>query len=475
VGACVDRGDVLARVTPRERGYKYVVGARERACCATRASARVGHLARARPLGDRAASTARAACGRVGRRTVFRMSLAVAGAGGDGREEARARAVGGGRERESAREFVRRKREIFLAQMDIECKLGEIDKLEAQAARREEALRKSERMLEEDHARFDQFLKDNDARMREAVSAAEREARAKHEKMREMKRLQNEIATATQELHRKKEKLNECRKYKDFLDDLTPSEWFERRSSAHVDGETESRGEDEMYFTEPEQLLAAFGALEEQNLFLIRSVREREEMLQRVETQHNNDRTQMDGEMKALREQIRQLQDVIDVEERKSEELSRRLRMGDDGNEDDIDKELKELTRRVTEVYVDCGFDHDPSISVLQMLTNIESKMEEYFAAIEKMPADVVADLEKQKEKDRRRAAREEKTRRQQAEQELRFKRSLERARAPAHKKTGKPIMFRSRLPPPARSTRSDLASANAEAIELEEFLSRQY
>ena len=402
------------------------------------------------------------------------MSLVVAGKGGGG-AGARARASSGGGERESAREFVRRKREIFLAQMDIECKLGEIEKLEAQAARREEALRKSERMLEEDHARFDQFLKDNDAKMREAVSAAEREARAKHEKIREMKRLQSEIATATQELHRKKEKLHECRKYKDFLDSLTPSDWFERRSSAAVDGEMDLRGQDEMYFTEPEQLLAAFGALEEQNLFLIRSVREAEETLQRVETQHKSARTQMDGEISALREQIRQLQNVIDVEERKSAELSRRLAMGDDGDEDDIEKELKELTRRVTEVYVDCGFDYDPSISVLQMLTNIESKMEEYFAAIEKMPADVVADLEKQKEKERRRAAREEKTRRQQEEQELRFKRSLERARAPAHKKTGKPVMFRSQLPRTSPGRRIDVANTNAEATELEEFLSRQY
>jgi hypothetical protein len=103
--------------------------------------------------------------------------------------------------RESVRAFVARKREIFLVQMDIDNKLKEIGKLEAQAARREEALKKSESMLEEDHARFDEFLKDNDAKVREAVSAAEREARAKHEKMKEMKRLQNDIASATQELN----------------------------------------------------------------------------------------------------------------------------------------------------------------------------------------------------------------------------------------------------------------------------------
>ena len=88
--------------------------------------------------------------------------------------------------RESARAFVARRREMFLVQMDVENKTREMARLEARAARREEALRKSERMLEEDQARFDAFLRDNDARVREAVEAAEREARGKHERMKEM-------------------------------------------------------------------------------------------------------------------------------------------------------------------------------------------------------------------------------------------------------------------------------------------------
>ena len=55
--------------------------------------------------------------------------------------------------RESARAFVARRREMFLVQMDVENKTREMARLEARAARREEALRKSERMLEEDQVR----------------------------------------------------------------------------------------------------------------------------------------------------------------------------------------------------------------------------------------------------------------------------------------------------------------------------------
>ena len=139
---------------------------------------------------------------------------------------------------------------------------------------------------------------------------------------------------------------------------------------------------------------------------------------------------------------------------------------------DSVEDELEQLTRRVTEVYVECGFDHDPSVSVSQMLTNIEAKMEEYFAAIDKLPPKVVADLEKEKEKERRRLAREQKAREQKRDQEIRFQRSLERARAPAHKKTGKPIMFRSRQERKTVSVRSEHTDADRE---LDEFLARQY
>ena len=79
--------------------------------------------------------------------------------------------------RESARAFVARRREMFLVQMDVENKTREMARLKA-AARREEALRKSERMLEEDQARFDAFC-EWPTRV-QAVEAAEREARGSH-------------------------------------------------------------------------------------------------------------------------------------------------------------------------------------------------------------------------------------------------------------------------------------------------------
>ena len=48
--------------------------------------------------------------------------------------------------------------------MSLDIKREEIAKLEQKASQKEEALKKSELMLEEDAIRFDAFLKENDQR-----------------------------------------------------------------------------------------------------------------------------------------------------------------------------------------------------------------------------------------------------------------------------------------------------------------------
>ena len=65
-------------------------------------------------------------------------------------------------EKEIMTEFIAKKREMFLVQMSLDTKREEIRKLEEKAQMKEEALQKSEQMLEEDAIRFDTFLKEND-------------------------------------------------------------------------------------------------------------------------------------------------------------------------------------------------------------------------------------------------------------------------------------------------------------------------
>ena len=73
------------------------------------------------------------------------------------------------KEKENMADFIAKKREMFLVQMSLDTKREEIRKLEEKAQMKEEALKKSEQMLEEDAIRFDTFLKENDKKAHEAI------------------------------------------------------------------------------------------------------------------------------------------------------------------------------------------------------------------------------------------------------------------------------------------------------------------
>ena len=131
-------------------------------------------------------------------------------------------------EKENMVEFIAKKREMFLVQMSLDTKRGEIRKLEEKAQMKEEALQRSEQMLEEDAARFDAFLKENDKKAHDAIKRAEEETKRKQEKIQEIKRLTQQIQTLTSEMSKHKEALEDCMRYKKFLDMLTPPEFFEQ-------------------------------------------------------------------------------------------------------------------------------------------------------------------------------------------------------------------------------------------------------
>ena len=487
------------------------------------------------------------------------------------------------RDKENMTDYIAKKREIFLVQMSLDTKRAEIRKLEERALQREEALRKSEQMLEEDADRFDDFLRENDEKVQEAIRKAEIEGKAKQDKVVEIKRLNAAIATIRSELNKYEEQLEDCHQYKRFLDHLTPQEWFkeveERRArerrergeqfeaavadynaqveayeaalarqqkleSEAEDGkgssdngeekededreydvasgvnvgdaegvESEKDASDElaggstddgakkvetsepgpppkhpgtppvrppepveetpMYFTSSQQLLDVLAQLEEQNLFLIQNCQETEEALEELKQKHRDTKQRMGQEVDGLQVQIEQLQTQISTEEEKARMLRGKAGEHSSGGRGSHETTLEDLSAKVADVYVRCGFDHDPSITTLQMLTNIEAKLEEYLAIVDIMPEETVEQMERAKEKERRHRAREEKLEQQRREQEKRVQRALERAQAPVHKKTGKPVMTRSQ-PLSRKKKNADAGPKKTdEEEELQAFLER--
>ena len=420
-------------------------------------------------------------------------------------------------EKEIMTEFIAKKREMFLVQMSLDTKRAEIRKLEERAQQREEALRKSEQMLEEDALRFDQFLKDNDQKAVQAIKKAEAETKAKAEKVQEIKKLNMQITQIKSEMSKFEEQLEDCRKYKGFLDKLTPPEWFEEqarlrlerrrvrktrklearqaelneaaekaRAEAEAAAEAErakkgrrSRKEREaeaaeaankpgitakvltldevssdeepeedkevpMYFTRPQQLLDLFTALEESNLFLIQNSQETEAALEELKTKFADTKTRMDSDSLALQTQINALRASIKVEEEKGQHLHERA--GKHQGVQAQERTLGELNKKVAEVYRAIFSEADHSLGTLQMLTNIEAKLEELLSIIASMPAAEVEAAEKQKEKERRQRVRELKQELAAKQQEERIQRSIRRSQEPVKRRVGKPEMFRSVL-----------------------------
>ena len=94
--------------------------------------------------------------------------------------------------------------------MSLDTKREEIRKLEEKAQTKEEALKKSELMLEEDAIRFDTFLKENDKKAHDAIKKAERETKLKAEKAAEIKKLNQAIQLVQSDMAKQQETLEDC-------------------------------------------------------------------------------------------------------------------------------------------------------------------------------------------------------------------------------------------------------------------------
>lgn len=178
----------------------------------------------------------------------------------------------------------------------------------------------------------------------------------------------------------------------------------------------------------------------------------------------------MDSESEALTDQIEALKSAIAAEQERAQSHRDRAVDGTLRLKRSVGNiSLEDLSGKVRTVYEMCGFESDASVGTLQMLTNIEIKLEEYLSIILTLPEDFVIEAEKAREKARRTRVREEKLLQQQREQEARVKRALERAQAPIPKKTGKPTMFRSSLPKKVKKVTA--VRKNDEEAELEAYI----
>jgi len=227
----------------------------------------------------------------------------------------------GFKKKENVGEFIEKKKQMFLLQMSIDTKNFEVKKLDKKAEKREQKLFQMEQELKQQTQAFDDFLALNDIRAVEAIKKAEEETKAKQAKQNDIKKLNARVTAINGEISKLDDQLDHCRRYKDFLDSLTPKEELEkieaakkkkreksqhqkhssRSSKSNIDeekrettmtqvapieiGEPEEEEEeaDDMFFKRPEQLLNIYSELEESNLILMQSTEEIQEQLEDIQ------------------------------------------------------------------------------------------------------------------------------------------------------------------------------------------------
>merc|ERR1719198_1559414 len=132
------------------------------------------------------------------------------------------------REKENVLDFVEKKREMFLVQMSLDVKKAEILKLVEKAVQKDDALKKSQQMLDEDVSRFDAFLQNNDQKAHKAMKDAEEETKKKQDRLQRIKHLKSQLSAVQSEIAKHREQKEECMKYKAFLEKLTPQDWVDQ-------------------------------------------------------------------------------------------------------------------------------------------------------------------------------------------------------------------------------------------------------
>ncbi|XP_009328203.1 PREDICTED: coiled-coil domain-containing protein 37 [Pygoscelis adeliae] len=137
-------------------------------------------------------------------------------------------------EKETFRDYINDRREVFLLEYAMAVKRDEIQRMENVAKNKERKLEKAEYYLEKDAAMFDEFLKENHKNSVQALKIAEKETAAKTKKITEIQAITSQIENLQSDISRFKHTLQEYKMYRDFLYQLSPKEWQEEHGKKHT-------------------------------------------------------------------------------------------------------------------------------------------------------------------------------------------------------------------------------------------------
>ncbi|EAY01261.1 hypothetical protein TVAG_027290 [Trichomonas vaginalis G3] len=354
--------------------------------------------------------------------------------------------------REGLREFISQKREIFLAQLAIDTKREELQRLEKLEKEEEAALKAKAAEINLFKTQFANFIESDGKATMEARSSAERKSKERLQVSMKIKQVSSQISTLRNEIAHQDEKLAECQQYQQFLESLTPPDW----RAAHPN---------EMYFKDPEQLITIIISLEEQNMFLIRHCQEAEEAVERYRAKFNDLLQSREGGLKEM---------MNNKEEKEKELMQARENNGQYktdgafhyGNELN-DDEYNQIQQDIIIFHKSLGFDIASSTDISMMLRRIENKMEQLILKLEKAEPSHVKALALEKERERRDLKRTKDQEEKQQAQAEKVRKAIELANKPIERKLGRPVVERI-IPKKGQTRQEEEDRARKEMMEKE-------
>ncbi|XP_075199553.1 coiled-coil domain-containing protein 38 [Anomaloglossus baeobatrachus] len=136
--------------------------------------------------------------------------------------------------RQSLRDYFAQKKEMFHTQFSIDSKLDTIREMKIVLSKEKDKIIDAEQKLQEDTKIFEEFLKETDKNVAEASKLADKETKAKLEKIKEIQKVTAEIVSLRSDIAKCEETLAEYKIYEKFLWMLSPSEWQDAQNQKGI-------------------------------------------------------------------------------------------------------------------------------------------------------------------------------------------------------------------------------------------------
>jgi len=328
---------------------------------------------------------------------------------------------------ETLRALVDQKREIFMAQLAIDTKREELQRLTQLEREEEECLRAKEAEISLVRDQFRGFCESDAKATMDAREAAENKTRQRLEVAAEIRDVSTKIAALRHAISHDAEQRREWDGFGAFLESLTPAEWRRAHPSPAL------------HFTRPRQLLDILDALQDDNAFLMALGQEAEEAVTRSRERFNGLLDARDGALTEMADRRTLRARELHAHEDRNERYRapREFRMGNELSDD----EHAELQRSILEFHAFLGFGAVVSSDTELMLRRIEERMREVALRLTDLRASnpaLLKELAQAKETKRRDQEREERNARAKKETEDRTQRVIQLALAPIKRRGGR-------------------------------------